>query len=204
MIDPSITPAAFAIFIITISISILSFKNPGRYARLMLHPYSFFRLKGLYTPLSSGFIHADAGHLVLNMLTFYFFAFGLESLIGSWNFLVIYLSTLILSDISTLIKQRNNPDYRCLGASGAISGVLFSYILILPTTKIYLLFLPIGIPAPLFAALYVIYGIHAARKGRDNINHEAHLWGALSGFLITLALFPGLWQSFLQKISNIF
>src|SRR3546814_15713642 len=118
----------------------------------MLHPHSFVRKKRLYTIITSGMIHADFGHLLFNMITYFFFAFPLERILhqtggnGHLQFALIYVGALILSDIPTIMKHRNNPGYASLGASGAISAVLFSFILFMPTPKLYLFF-AIGIPA---------------------------------------------------------
>jgi membrane associated rhomboid family serine protease len=166
----------------------------------MLHPYSIHRGKKYFTILTSGFIHADMNHLLFNMLSYYFFAFTLEKIVGHWQFALIYLLGLILSDISSIIKNKNNSGYYSLGASGAISAVLFSYILFDPLSRIYLFFIPIGIPAYLFALLYLGYCMYASKNQRDHINHEAHFWGAITGLVVTAMLFPHVLGYFIKSV----
>lgn len=195
------TPVSSIIFLFTIITSLYAmYGNQGVYRNLMLHPYSFTRGKNQFTIITSGFIHADMNHLLFNMFSYFFFAFSLERIVGHWQFAVIYLGGLIFSDVSTIIKNRNNIQYYSLGASGAISAILFSYILFDPLTKIYFLFIPIGIPAYLFALLYLGYCVYASRNQYDNVNHDAHFWGAVTGLLITGILFPGVIQYFIQRV----
>lgn len=195
------TPVSSIIFVFTIIVSLYGiYGDPHRNRVFMLHPYSINRGKGYYTVLTSGFIHADINHLLFNMLSYYFFAFTLEKIVGHWQFAVIYLLGLILSDISTILKNKNNSSYYSLGASGAISAVLFSYILFDPLSKIYIFFIPIGIPAYLFALLYLGYCMYAAKTQGDHINHEAHFWGAITGLVITSILFPHVLGYFLNSI----
>jgi len=129
----------------------------------------------------SGFVHADLGHLLFNMVTFYFFAFPLERFIGTIPFLILYFAGLVFSHTCTYVKQRNNPEYASLGASGAISAVLFAFIVYFPTTTLMIIPIPIPIPAILFAIGYVAYSYWASLQSRGRINHDAHLCGALSG-----------------------
>jgi membrane associated rhomboid family serine protease len=195
------TPVSSLLFVFTIIVSLYgiygnSYANRG----LMLHPYSIKRGKSYYTILTSGFIHADMNHLLFNMLSFYFFAFSLEKIVGHWQFAVIYILGLVLSDISSIIKNKNNSSYYSLGASGAISAVLFSYILFDPLSRIYIFFIPIGIPAYIFAFLYLAYCMYASKNQSDQINHEAHFWGAISGLVITSVLFPHVLGYFLKSV----
>ena len=134
------------------------------------------------------------------MLTFYFFAFNLESITGTIDFLIIFFISLVLSNISTIIKHKNNPNYRAVGASGAISGVVFSAILFNPGAKMGIMFFPVPIPAPIFGLLYLAYCFFAARNSSDDINHDAHFYGALAGIIVTLILFPSVLPYFLNSI----
>lgn len=189
------TPVAYFIFFITILTSLYTlYVDQEVLRRFMLHPYSFSRGKNRFTVITSGLIHADFNHLLFNMLSFYFFAFQLEATIGHWQFGLLYMASLVLSDVNTLIKYKNSPSYYSLGASGAISAVLFSYILFHPFNRLYFMLVPVGIPAWLFALLYLAYCYYASRKQYDHINHDAHLYGALSGLGITLLLYPQLLQ----------
>ncbi len=195
------TPVSSLIFVFTIAVSLYGIYGDQHGNRgLMLHPYSIHRGKKYFTILTSGFIHADMNHLLFNMLSYYFFAFTLEKIVGHWQFALIYLLGLILSDISSIIKNKNHSGYYSLGASGAISAVLFSYILFDPLSRIYLFFIPIGIPAYLFALLYLGYCMYASKNQRDHINHEAHFWGAITGLVVTAMLFPHVLGYFIKSV----
>lgn len=203
MIDYLInTPVSSFIFAITIITSIYAFSNQELFAKYMLHPYSIHRGKKAYTILSSGIIHRDWGHLLFNMLTFYFFGFALEAMlagVSSWGhaqFAIIYLLGLILSDVTTIAKQKNNPMYYSLGASGAICAILFSFILFQPKAMLGV-FLIIPMPAWLFGILFLAYCAWAAKQARDSINHDAHFYGAIVGVLATIILHPWVFQHFL-------
>ena len=194
------TPVASLILIFTVVTSIYAFNDHTLYGKFMLHPYSVYRKNKLYTLITSGMIHSDWMHLIFNMMTFFFFAFTLEAQIGSWSFGLIYFLSLVLSDIPSVMKHKNDFWYNSLGASGAISGVLFSYILFYPLSKLYLFFIPIGIPAVLFGGLYLMYCVYASKQSRDNINHDAHFFGALTGIIITILIIPGIVPHFLTAL----
>jgi membrane associated rhomboid family serine protease len=107
---------------------------------------------------------------------------------------------MVLADLSTIFKNRDNPGYYSLGASGAVAGVIFSSILFFPESKIAILIIPIGIPAPIFGILYLAYCYYAAKKSHDMINHEAHFWGALTGILVSILLYPDVVAYFFNSI----
>jgi membrane associated rhomboid family serine protease len=132
------------------------------------------------------------------MISFYFFAFPLERWIGHGQFLALYFASLVLSNISTVIRNRNNPDYFCVGASGAVTAVIFSFIVYAPTSTIFLFFIPM--PALLFAVLFVGYSYYSARYRQTRINHAAHLWGAVSGLALTLIFDPAACRIFFQTL----
>lgn len=192
---------ASAIFAITILTSIMAFSNENLYANMILHPYSVYRRQRVYTVITSGLIHNDWMHLIFNMLSYYFFAFRLETLIGHWEFGLLYLVSLILSDLPTVYKHRNDEWYHSLGASGAVSAVIFGAIMYNPLDKMMILPLPFGIPAVLFGVIYLVYCNYASKYSRDNINHDAHLFGALSGLLITIILNPHIVNTFINQVS---
>lgn len=194
------TPVASLIFIFTIITSIYAFNDPGLFGKFMLHPYSVSRKYKLYTLITSGLIHADWMHLIFNMMTFYFFAFRLEALIGSWQFGLLYLLGLILSDIPSVIKHKDDMWYNSLGASGAISAVLFSFILFDPMSKMIIFPLPIPIWAWLFGLLYLAYCWQMSKRAQDNINHDAHFFGALTGMIITVILVPNIIPNFIARL----
>lgn len=195
-------PVACALFAITILISLIAFYNEKLYDKFILHPYNISRGQYIYTIITSGFIHVDWMHLFFNMLTFYFFAFNLEPTLGHWQFGLLYMLTLMLSDLPTVAKHKNDFWYRSLGASGAVSGVVFSSILFNPLGKMMILPLPIPIPAIIFGVLYLIYCSYASKRGLGNINHDAHLFGALSGVAITIVIHHGVLPEFVRTISE--
>lgn len=167
---------------LTIAISLLGmYRTPAIVQRFLFRPYLFLRARQYDTMIMSGFIHADVGHLLFNMITFYFFAFPMERFLGTIPFLALYFVGLVASHTCTYFKHRNNPRYASLGASGAISAVLFAYIVYFPTTTLMIIPIPVPIPAALFAVGYVAYSYWASMQSRGQINHDAHLCGALSG-----------------------
>lgn len=198
----NIAPVASVIFVFTIITSLYAFYDHSLYGKFMLHPYSVSKGQNVYTLITSGLVHADWMHLFFNMFTFYAFAFTLESLMGSWQFGLLYFLGLVLSDLPTVIKHKDHFNYNSLGASGAISAVLFSYILFNPMSKIYIMFIPIGIPAVVFGILYLIYCAYASRNSRDHINHDAHFFGALTGLIFTIIFVPGILQNFITMLTG--
>ena len=202
------TPVASIIFLFTVVTSIYAFSNPQVLGKFMLHPYSVSRGQHVHTLLTSGLIHRDWMHLLFNMITFFFFGFQLERIMAassSWGhgqFALLYVLSLVLSDLPTVVKHKNNYGYHSLGASGAMCAVLFSAILFMPGMEIYLFFIPIGIPAVIFGPLFLAYCVWMARAANDGINHDAHFYGALSGLLITIILYPGIVPYFLEQIQQ--
>jgi len=210
-----ISPVASFIFLASVISSLIAFQRQDLAAKWMLNPYSLVHQKKYFQVISSGFIHADWMHLIFNMLSFYYFALDvsdgipLEYLmvnsvgpIGHLYFGLIYFASMALGDISTIIKQKDNPKYNSLGASGAITGVVFSFILFAPGSRLSFFFMP-GIPAPFFAILFVIFSVLAGKSRQTNINHDAHLWGGLAGFFFTVILFPGVFHNFLKAIPGL-
>lgn len=194
------TPVASIIFIFTIITSVYAFNDSTLYGKFMLHPYSVAKGKKYYTFITSGLIHADVMHLFFNMFTFVAFAFKLESLIGHWQFALLYFVSMILADIPSVIKHKEHFWYNSLGASGAISAVVFSYILFYPLSKLMIFPIPFGIPAIAFGVLYLVYCYFMSKQSKDNINHDAHLFGALAGIVITLILQQGIIPHFLGEL----
>lgn len=192
-------PVATAIFVITILVSLLAFSNPNIYDRFMLTPSNVYHGRNVYTIITSGLIHKDWMHLFFNMLSYYFFAFALEAQLGHWQFGLLYVGSLILSDLPTVAKNKDNYGYRSLGASGAVSAVIFSAILFNPRSTIYLYYI-IPIPIVLFGVLYLVYCYYASKYSRDAINHDAHLFGALSGIMITILLNHHIIAEFVEKL----
>lgn len=140
--------------------------------------------------ISSGFLHADMGHLFFNMFTLYMFAPVVINYFGSASFFLIYMASLVFGSLLTLLMHKNDYSYRAIGASGAVMGVLYSAILIDPSMNLYLFFIPIPIPAYLFGIGYLLYSIYGMKAKNDNIGHTAHFGGAVGGYLITLSKEP--------------
>lgn len=194
-------PVASIIFVFTLITSIYAFNDTQLFGKFMLHPYSVSKGNKLHTFITSGLIHADWMHLFFNMFTFFFFAFKLEALIGHWQFGLLYIVSLILSDIPTAVRHKDDYRYSSLGASGAISAVLFSYILFFPLDLIGVMFIPM--PAIVFGVLYLIYCMYMSKNSRDSINHDAHFFGALTGLILTVVLRPGIIPHFISELSSI-
>jgi membrane associated rhomboid family serine protease len=193
--------AALVIFVATIAYSLIGlFGSPKLIDRSLFRPYWLLRRKQYDTVFLSGLAHADLMHLIFNMMTFYFFAFPLERYIGTTLFVVLYLAGLLISHAWTYYKQQRNPEYASLGASGAISAVLFAAIVFFPNQSLFILPIPVPIPAPLFAVLYLAYTYWAAKNERGRINHDAHLGGAITGLLFVAVVAPGAYGNLLNSI----
>jgi membrane associated rhomboid family serine protease len=195
------TPVASIIFVFTLVTSVYAFNDQQIYGKFMLHPYTASKGKKLYTFITSGLIHGDWMHLFFNMYTFYAFAFKLEQILGHWQFGLLYFLSMILADIPSVIKHKADFWYNSLGASGAISGVVFSFILFYPFSTLRIFPLPIDIYAIIFGALYLVYCYFMSKQSKDNINHDAHFFGALAGLVITVLLSPGIIPSFIAQLS---
>jgi membrane associated rhomboid family serine protease len=191
------------IIIVTALISISAFNNGRIYNDLIMYPPAINRGQ-YYRLLTSGFIHADFMHLIFNMLTLWFFGKVLEEryfmYFGKFTFLIFYLAAITLSDLPSYIKHKNNSSYASLGASGGVSAILFAYIILAPWSTIYLFFLPV--PAIVFGVVYLVYSQYMARKGGDNINHDAHFWGAVIGVAGVLLLDKEAIPRFIQLIQR--
>jgi membrane associated rhomboid family serine protease len=178
--------AALTILIVTMVVSVIGLSSPKVIERSLLRPYLLARGSGYAGLITSGFVHANVGHMVFNLITFYSFGFPLERVIGSFRFVALYFSALLVSGLGTVYKHRNDPGYASLGASGAILGVLFASIVYFPRQSLYILPLPIPIPAPLFAVGYLAFSWYSSRTNRGQINHDAHIFGALTGLAFVL------------------
>ncbi len=141
---------------------------------------------------SSAFLHADIAHLAFNMITLYFFAPVVIDYLGTYTFALIYIASLIFGSLLTLLLHKNEYSYRAIGASGAVTGVLYSAILLRPDMSLYLFFIPIPIPAYIFGIGYLLYSIYGMRSRRDNIGHAAHFGGAIGGYVLTIVRDPAL------------
>lgn len=195
----------FILIAVTVLVSWQGFERPRLLDRLTLWPPAIQRHKQFERLLTYGFVHADWTHLLFNMITLYFFGRMMElvftSILGAPGFfLVFYLSAIVVSILPTYLRHRRDPHYRSLGASGAVSAVMFAFILLQPWTLIYVFFLPM--PAIIYAVVYIGYSIWMDRRGMDNINHSAHLSGAIYGVLFMLLMEPRFGQVFLQELAS--
>ena len=199
------SPITYALIGITCLVSWLAFNNRKLADRLILWPPAIDKHKQYDRLVTYGFIHADFGHLLFNMVTLYFFGRSIEVIMLGitgqwWVYPLFYLAALVVSILPTYLKNQKNPNYLSLGASGAVSAVLFAYILIAPWKLILVMFIPA--PAIIYAAFYVGYSIWMDKKGGDNVNHSAHLAGAAFGVMFMLIMEPELLQHFLQSLMN--
>lgn len=150
--------------------------------------------------LSSGFLHVDWAHLIFNMLTFYFFVDVINRILGEWQMAAIYFVSLVVGNLLTLILHKNEPYYSAVGASGAVTGILYAAILLQPGMSLYMFFIPIPIPAYLFGIGYLLYSIYGMKQRTDNIGHTAHFGGAIGGYAMTLFFAPQLIQQNLLMV----
>ncbi len=182
--------------------SLVAFSSPALRDRWVLRPYLVARGEQRWRILTSAFIHADAAHLIFNLVTFFSFSFPLERTIGTPKLVILYLAGLLASNLGTCFKHRNDPDYASLGASGAISAVLFAAIAYFPASRLVIFPIPMPIPAPLFAVLYLGYSYYSARHNRGRINHDAHIAGALTGLLFVAVTDPGRWVALYRYVTG--
>lgn len=190
------------IIAVTCIVSIMAFGNSRLLQDLILWPPAISRDKQYYRLVSYGLIHADPMHLFFNMFTLYFFGRVMEPLynafLGPFGFALFYAGGLVASILPTYLRNRGNSRYRSLGASGAVSATLFAFILLQPWAQILVLVIPM--PAILFAILYVVYEYYLERRGVDNVNHNAHLWGAAYGVLFTILMEPRVLGVFFSQL----
>ncbi|GGA06295.1 rhomboid family intramembrane serine protease [Dyella caseinilytica] len=186
----------------TCIVSFMAFNNRRLIDDLILWPPAIERKKEYYRLVTYGLIHADGMHLLFNMLTLFFFGRVMESfftaILGAFGFGLFYLGGLIISILPTYLKNRRNSNYHSLGASGAVSAVLFAYVLLEPWARILVWFVPV--PAIIYAVLYVGYSIYMDQRGQGNINHSAHLWGAAYGVIFTVVAYPPVLPRFLGAL----
>ena len=179
-----------AIIVVNVLISYKGFNDLSFFRKYEFHVGSI-RSGEQIRMLSSGFLHADMMHLIFNMMTLWFFAPVVINHLGSFSFILVYFGSLIFGSLLTMVFHKNDYGYRAVGASGAVTGVLYSAILLQPDMMLGIFFI-IPMPAYLFGILYLLYSIYGIKAKNDNIGHTAHFGGAVGGYLITLVKEPTL------------
>jgi len=198
------------IVIITVLTSVAAFRRQELFSRLDLSPVRIVHNKEYYRIFSHAFLHADYFHLGINMLVLYSFGRYVEQVFsqletaglifsGPFFYILLYIISIALASVSTVSRYRNNESYSAVGASGAVSAVVFTYIFFAPLEKIYF-YMVLPIPGILFGILYLVYSSYMSRRKNDNINHSAHFWGAVEGFVFPLLLEPSLFRVFLENL----
>ena len=190
---------------LTCIVSFMAFQREDLINKLILWPQKMDSPAEYYRILSSGFIHQDLTHLAFNMFTLYFMGSYVEGyfsvILGKpLLYVALYLAGIAVASLPSYLKNRSNPRYRSLGASGGVAAVIFASVYFSPFGMLYVFF--IEMYNIIFAVLYLAYTIYMSRKGNDNINHDAHLWGAIFGFAFTLAVSPDHGQRFIEQIQN--
>ena len=189
-------------FFLTVNVLIGAYTllgNPALIDRWAFKPYRVIREREWSRWLTAGFVHVGFAHLLFNMVTLYFFGPYVEVAVGSGRFLAIYVGSELAANALTYLKHRDQPQYSAVGASGAISGVLFSFCLFEPFALLGIMFI-IPMPAIVFAVLYVVLSVYASRRQVGRVAHEAHLGGALGGVVLTLLLYPSALGIFLRQL----
>lgn len=207
------TEAPITILLIAINVifSIIGFSNAEMLNKTIGWPYYTKRENQYYRFITSGFLHGDWMHLFFNMFTLYFFGRNIEFLFaeyglgGNFAYLALYFLGLIVSDLPSYFKHQDDHSYRSLGASGAVSAVVFAAILFSPWSSIYL-YGAIKISATVYAVLYIVYCVYMGKQKNDNVNHDAHLWGSLFGLAFTFALIaffqPDLLEGIMEELKK--
>ncbi|GAB4319863.1 MAG: rhomboid family intramembrane serine protease [Bacteroidales bacterium] len=195
------------LIVVTGLVSILAFNRPEIYDKFRFNAFLIRHDKAWHRFLTYGLIHADWMHLFVNLFVLYSFGeivelfyrqmFGLK---GSLYYLLLYVGGLAFSTLWDYGRQKENVYYNAVGASGAVSAIVFASILLYPQGRIFLFFIPIGIPAPIFGILYLIYSAVMAARGKGNVGHSAHFWGAVFGLAFTLALNPATGTHFFHAV----
>ncbi len=201
------------IFLIALTalISVLAFNRRDIFDKLKFNAYYIHHDKQWYRFLSYGLVHADWMHLLINMFVLYSFGEIVEQFFtyyfefkGYLYLLLLYAGAIGFSTLFDYGKHKNDIYYNAVGASGAVSAVVFASIILYPAGKIFLFFIPIGIPAPVFGILYLVYSAYMAKKGTSIIGHSAHFWGAIFGIVFTIAVNPKFILLFVNYLEGIF
>ena len=198
------------IVIVTVLTSVAAFRRQELLYRFDLSPARIVHQKQYYRIFTHAFLHADYFHLGINMLVLYSFGSFIEQKFsaleadgvifsGPFFYLLLYAGSIAVASLPTITRYRNDEGYSALGASGAVSAVVFAYIFFAPLNKIYF-YMVLPIPGILFGVLYLVYSSYMGKRNKDNINHSAHFWGAVAGFLFPVLLDPSLFMDFLDQL----
>lgn len=193
-------PVTFMLLITNALVGFYSlFVDPALIGRWAFRPYAVARGEwGRF--LTAGFVHVGLAHLAFNLITLYAFGPFIEGRLGLWRFFMLYVGSELAANAVTYWRHRKNPEYSAVGASGAVSGVVFAFCLFRPLDPIYIFFIPIGIPAALFGLIYLALSTYAAGQSRGRVAHEAHIGGAVGGILLTILLYPAVISIFLSQL----
>lgn len=189
------------IILITFITSIYTWENRNIFEKWLMSPFYIKKNKEYYRFITSGLVHSDYMHLIFNMLTLWFLGRIVEPIFGEVLFIILYVSGIVISDIPTYFKHKDNYAYRAVGASGGVSSVVFAAILFYPLVPLCLYFL-ICLPAFVLGLLYLFYSAYMARNSNDRFNHDAHLWGAIYGIVFSIVYAPSVIQHFITQIVN--
>jgi membrane associated rhomboid family serine protease len=207
--SPTLMPITYLIIGTTVLISFMAFNNAEILYRFKHWPYAEARRKEYHRWLTGGFLHGDYMHLLFNMFTLYFFGKNVEwwfqalfPQVGVLLFAVFYLVAIVASSAATYYKHKDNPGFASIGASGAVSAVLFASILLDPAMSIYIFLIPIPIPGFIYGIFFLWYSNYAANRAGDNIDHLAHFYGAVFGFIFPLTFKPELFMHFLAQLQR--
>lgn len=201
------------LIIFTVIVSISAFSNRKIMEDLIFYPPAISKNNEWYRFFTSGLIHADIGHLAFNMIALYFFGDTVETIfkllfgkMGGVLYLFLYISALLIALLPTYFRHKDNYSYRSLGASGAVSAVLFAVFMLYPAAEVYFFFIPIPIPGFIFGPLYLLISYWMDRRAADNVNHSAHIWGALYGLLFvivaTFMVHYPVFQRFVEQVQG--
>jgi membrane associated rhomboid family serine protease len=198
----------FILIGITVLISMAAFSNENLMRSFIMNPYFISQHKQYYRFITSGFIHKDHLHLLMNMFSFYFFGSAIEQVFkiifgatGGLYFIALYILAIIVSDIPTFFKHRNNVRYNSLGASGGVAAVIFAFIIFEPLQSICI-YIALCMPGFILGFLYIIFSYYQGKRSRDNINHDAHLYGAAFGMLFCIILYPASVPLFIEQLRS--
>jgi len=187
-------------------VTYFAWERPEWHRRLMLNPYTVVHEKKYYQLITSGFVHNNGIHLLLNLFTLYFFGLAIEQIFYSYFgelglvlYILLFITAVIVANIPTTIKHKNNYNYNSLGASGGVSALVMAFILFDPIRDLCL-YAIICLPGYILGGLFIVYSIIMSKRNTDNINHDAHLFGAIYGVIFTLLLRPSTFSYFIEAI----